>query len=100
MEKRNKPVILSEAKDLALSPSNLIGGSFVVRFPSRSVVNFDHADTLKLRARSCASLRMTGSLCFSATRLSPPFGDFEREEMMLENEKSSGVGPQEGALSK
>jgi hypothetical protein len=58
--KTAQPVILSEAKDLALSIISPIGSSFVVRFPSRPVVNHNRADVVKLRARSFASLRMTG----------------------------------------
>ena len=62
-------VILSEAKDLALSLINPIGSSFVVRLRealSRSVVNLGRVNALELIARSFASLRMTRAVGFSA----------------------------------
>jgi hypothetical protein len=68
MEKRIQPVILSEAKDLALSPIEFYGTKFSRWFASAGKV--PHLKLLgitfqMLRARSFASLGLTGCKRFA-----------------------------------
>jgi len=62
--RRNNRVILSAAKDLALSPINSIGDSFMALLRaarSQPVVNFDRTDPLQLRARSFAEFTLSAA---------------------------------------